>query len=182
MALLLALAAICGGFILLTAIYPLFCLAALACLGALLACSLRLFRQSRTDSLTALYNLYHLNSRKKQYKRVSDLWVFYLDLDHLKQVNDTEGHTAGDLLLRDSALFLRTACGKDADIYRVGGDEFLLFFPSRPSEFFLSLRWPNEKVPGSCGFAHGPGLEFDSLVARAEQAMYASRGQNVPVK
>lgn len=182
MALLLALSAICGGFILLTAIYPPFCLAALACLGALLACSLRLFRQSRTDSLTGLNNLYHLNSRKKRYKKASDLWVFYLDLDHLKQVNDTEGHTAGDLLLRDSGRFLRTACGKDADVYRVGGDEFLLVFPSGPSDFFLSLRWPNDAVPGSCGSAHGPGSEFDRLVARAEQAMYASRAQNTPGK
>lgn len=174
MALLLAFSILCGGFTLLTAVYPLCFLPALICLGGLLACSLRLLRQSRTDPLTGLNNLYRLDSRKNRYKKASWLWVFYIDVDCLKQVNDHAGHAAGDQLLRQTALFLLAV--KNAEAYRIGGDEFLLVFPSGAPDAFLSC-WQETSIPASCGSAQGPGSEFDALVLQAEQAMYASRAK-----
>lgn len=176
MALLLALSSFCGVFILLTAAYSPFLIPALVCLLALLACSLRLLRRSRRDPLTELGNRYLLDSRKKRYKRKADLWVLYIDLDHLKQVNDIQGHAAGDQLLRDTARFLQSASGKLGDAYRIGGDEFLLVFSSGSPDDFLS-RWQTAKVPASWGAARGPGEAFDGLVAVAEQAMYAKRSR-----
>jgi diguanylate cyclase (GGDEF)-like protein/PAS domain S-box-containing protein len=52
--------------------------------------------------------------------------VLYLDLDHFKIVNDSLGHTMGDLLLREVASRLKTAVGEGDVVARVGGDEFTI--------------------------------------------------------
>ena len=54
--------------------------------------------------------------------------VVYADLNGLKTVNDTEGHAAGDKLLSRAASLLKLAFG-DHEIYRAGGDEFVVFCP-----------------------------------------------------
>ena len=61
-----------------------------------------------------------------------------IDVDNFKAVNDTYGHQAGDETLR---LIVRGIidCIRSSDILiRYGGDEFLLFFPSIPSDIFAS--------------------------------------------
>jgi len=52
--------------------------------------------------------------------------VLYLDLDHFKIVNDSLGHTMGDLLLREIASRLKVAVGEGDVVARVGGDEFTI--------------------------------------------------------
>ena len=53
-----------------------------------------------------------------------ELALVLLDVDHLKEVNDTIGHDAGDVLLRTFAARLEATFGRDAVIGRLGGDEF----------------------------------------------------------
>lgn len=50
--------------------------------------------------------------------------VFYFDLDHFKNVNDSLGHTAGDELIRQIGQTMRAALPANAQIARLGGDEF----------------------------------------------------------
>jgi diguanylate cyclase (GGDEF)-like protein/PAS domain S-box-containing protein len=58
----------------------------------------------------------------------------YIDLDHFKAVNDSDGHQAGDSLLREAAKLMREAV-RDTDVVaRVGGDEFALLLPGCPLE------------------------------------------------
>lgn len=63
-------------------------------------------------------------SQAEQHKRT--IALFFLDLDHFKQINDTLGHDAGDLILKESALRL-SACVRSHDtVSRLGGDEFVI--------------------------------------------------------
>lgn len=58
-----------------------------------------------------------------------DVCVAVIDLDGLKQINDTNGHAAGDSSLRDLAVALRSAVRETDTVYRVGGDEFVVLMP-----------------------------------------------------
>ncbi len=55
--------------------------------------------------------------------------VLFLDPDRFKIINDTMGHTVGDLLLRDVASRRKTYMREDDTIARFGGDEFSLLLP-----------------------------------------------------
>ena len=52
--------------------------------------------------------------------------IVFADLNGLKRVNDNEGHAAGDLLLKNAAIILQNVFIGD-EIYRAGGDEFMIF-------------------------------------------------------
>lgn len=88
-------------------------------------------RLSVTDELTGLLNrrgfLLLAEQDLRTARRAKAVRaLIYLDLDGLKQVNDTRGHKAGDALLIDTAQVLK-ACFRDADIVaRLGGDEFVI--------------------------------------------------------
>lgn len=53
----------------------------------------------------------------------------YVDIDKLKRVNDTYGHMHGDVYLKDTVAVLRSCIRTTDEIYRIGGDEFILIFP-----------------------------------------------------
>ncbi|HLF13133.1 MAG TPA: EAL domain-containing protein, partial [Gammaproteobacteria bacterium] len=86
---------------------------------------------ARTDGLTGLANRATFIERIRQAfaatrRGATPFAILYLDLDHFKTVNDTLGHAAGDLLLREVAERLRS-CTRDTDVIaRLGGDEFAI--------------------------------------------------------
>jgi len=57
-----------------------------------------------------------------------------LDLDKFKQVNDANGHAAGDAMLRESAVRIRAVLGHDGLVARLGGDEFAVVLPYPPGQ------------------------------------------------
>jgi len=98
---------------------------------------IRLFEEVRslslTDELTGLANRRHmrlvLEPAFAAAQRGTPLAVLLVDLDNFKQVNDREGHLAGDRVLRRIAQCLaRQRRGSDL-VVRFGGDEFLVIFP-----------------------------------------------------
>lgn len=133
----------------------------------LLIQSLRLLRKSIRDPLTGLYNLRHLETLFVRCRNCRLVTVYYFDLDHLKQVNDTKGHDAGDRLLLDFADRLRSAGGSAC---RVGGDEFILIQHGAgayaPADTDISVSW---------GRASGAGRELRRLILDAERQMYRNR-------
>ena len=82
-----------------------------------------------TDSLTQLHNRRHFDDRLVQeFNRAGrfgePLTLLLLDVDHFKQVNDTQGHAAGDALLQSLASILDKRCRASDIVARLGGDEF----------------------------------------------------------
>ena len=60
--------------------------------------------------------------------------VLFLDLDHFKEVNDTDGHAVGDALLVEVGKRIRSCAGKGTEVARTGGDEFAILLTGRSAE------------------------------------------------
>lgn len=98
----------------------------------------KLERRSTIDGLTQVGSR---NAMDDQLERFTNSWEFlpgtmgvvYADLNGLKAVNDEKGHDAGDKLLSRAAALLKIAFG-DYDIYRAGGDEFVVLCPEITEE------------------------------------------------
>lgn len=113
---------------------------------------------SSTDLLTGVMNRNAMNNRimdhdnginmiKKPYA------VFFIDVNGLKTVNDTNGHIAGDNLLKDVAVTMKEHFEK-GEIYRVGGDEFMVIAESVSIREFDSLEKNLRKDCERPGRAH----------------------------
>jgi diguanylate cyclase (GGDEF)-like protein/PAS domain S-box-containing protein len=155
---------------------------------------------SRTDSLTGLINrralagsLVYEIDRAKRFK--SELSLILCDIDNFKEINDTYGHDAGDRALQALSATLKTILRKTDIAGRYGGDEFMLILPQTSikgaahlAEKLLAavkdadLRLLDDKPVrlsmsiGIAGVKAGVDREnIDSLVKRADDAMYASK-------
>jgi len=87
--------------------------------------------ESSTDFLTGAFTRREFNKRIKElntnYNRNKiDFSIIYVDLDYFKKVNDVYGHDAGDEVLKTFSRVLRQKIGKDGDVFRYGGEEFVV--------------------------------------------------------
>ncbi len=85
---------------------------------------------STVDLLTGVLNRNEMNNRVMQLsiddrEGRENIGIIFADLNGLKRMNDTQGHSAGDKLIRDAANILKKIFGK-TEIYRAGGDEFMV--------------------------------------------------------
>jgi len=87
---------------------------------------------STHDALTGLYNrvFFEVEMARLERGRQFPVSIVMADVDHLKQTNDQEGHTAGDALLKRVAQALTTAYRTEDVVARVGGDEFAVLLPA----------------------------------------------------
>jgi len=101
------------------------------------ALAAKLKHQANHDVLTGLPNRRELTNRLEQAiagygegNSDSDFSLLILDLDHFKTINDSCGHTAGDMLIKNVAEQMVKAVGEDDTVARIGGDEFALLLRS----------------------------------------------------
>jgi diguanylate cyclase (GGDEF)-like protein/PAS domain S-box-containing protein len=95
-------------------------------------------RQANFDTLTGLPNRRLFRDRlehemKKMDRDRGQLAVMFIDLDHFKEVNDTMGHDAGDLLLVEASKRMGSCVRASDTISRLGGDEFAVILAGVPN-------------------------------------------------
>ncbi len=121
----------------------------------------------------------------------SALAIFFIDLDRFKFINDTLGHSVGDLLLKKVALILQENVGPGNIVSRQGGDEFMILLKNITKEeteylakkILTELENPinihdNELfITSSIGISMYPkdGEHFDTLIKRADTSMYSAK-------
>jgi diguanylate cyclase (GGDEF)-like protein len=102
----------------------------------------RLEELSQLDPLTGLFNRRHLFARLEaelaRLRRGHPLAIIMVDLDHFKQVNDSQGHLRGDVLLREIASALAKTTRVTDVAGRYGGDEFVVVLPDTDANAALA--------------------------------------------
>ncbi len=104
----------------------------------------RVYRMAMIDSGTGLYNRRYLNDALKRELRHTrqtgrPLAVIGYDLDRFKSVNDTHGHSAGDLVLRECAAVVSSVVGDAGILGRLGGEEFMVLMPGATTDMARTL-------------------------------------------
>lgn len=102
-----------------------------------------LTRLANTDSLTGLYNRRRFTALGEQavanVEGNSEIWVLMMDIDHFKRVNDTYGHAAGDVAIRDFANIINSCVGEKGFVGRMGGEEFAVILPNATQGESISM-------------------------------------------
>jgi diguanylate cyclase (GGDEF)-like protein/PAS domain S-box-containing protein len=145
----------------------------------------QLLELSIRDPLTGCYNRRYLNTvtRQCEAQPKGEWGCIYLDIDHFKQYNDSNGHAEGDSVLVKMARFLMRHVRAEEAVVRVGGDEFLVVLcdsGSDQTEHVVSrLREAapaSAPVPFSMGWAaRRSGETFEDTMIRADQRLLEVR-------
>jgi diguanylate cyclase (GGDEF)-like protein len=154
--------------------------------------------QSIRDSLTNVFNRRFMEialdrELRRAIRHQKPLAVLMLDIDHFKQLNDTYGHEAGDVVLREVATVMRQAVRSEDTICRYGGEEFVAILPELAIDDALTraesirhlvseLRLYHRgealrEITISVGIAVYPqnGKSPDQLLSLADRALYEAK-------
>jgi diguanylate cyclase (GGDEF)-like protein len=151
-------------------------------------------KQAMTDALTGLYNHGYFQERLDRETKLADrnneqVSLILLDLDHLKEINDTHGHRSGDAALCHVASMMRAAV-REVDISaRYGGEEFVVILPKCDRENAIDVAErlresiaskPIDRmgqVTASIGVATYPSgaKNKEELIEMADRAMYLAK-------
>lgn len=146
------------------------------------------------DTLTELPNRYscmvHLHERLHS-PAVDSLYVLFLDLDQFKRINDTRGHSTGDIILKKVANTLSLSLKDEDFVARLGGDEFVIILENANLlevkqkantilEAFnqpLIIKTEEFFVTPSIGISNYPadGKDQETLIKNADAAMYLAK-------
>ena len=157
---------------------------------------------SHTDPLTGLSNRTKLHqileeagrnddTRRRHVDRLLKAIVVVADVDNFKGVNDTFGHAEGDRLLRETTQRLRKILRLEDEMFRIGGDEFLVLIRhdrnedqekimerlKEDLEAISCLPLEEERIlTFSYGISCGEMREIETLIRRADDDMYRNKG------
>lgn len=149
---------------------------------------------SSHDALTGLYNRHMCVEAIKDFERRECLpvGVIYADLNCLKLANDAFGHPEGDTLLKTTAQILKDNAGEKGEVYRLGGDEFIILIEGTGSEYLEECM---NRITKTCRNWKGEGLispsialgsaikslasqDLEAVIKEAEDTMYANKMKN----
>ncbi|MEH2306150.1 sensor domain-containing diguanylate cyclase [Nostoc sp.] len=151
---------------------------------------------SLTDDLTGLHNRRGFFVMAEQQLKIAHrmrllCWVIFIDLDGLKQINDTLGHDMGDALIVDAGRLLKQSFRNSDIVARLGGDEFIVFISSYfkdadSIQAYLQINIANfnQQQNRSYELSMSMGIEryspesnmsLEQLIARSDELMYAHK-------
>jgi diguanylate cyclase (GGDEF)-like protein len=154
--------------------------------------------RAMTDALTGLLNRYGLqhvlareHAEARRYNRPFSCLM--IDLDNFKTINDTYGHTAGDLALQQVAGILREVVRGSDTVFRYGGEEFLVLLPETDLEGAAALGEKIRAAAASRPFGDGEHVfnltlsagasslcdneSGNDMIARADMSLYHAKKQ-----
>ncbi|MBE5935811.1 MAG: GGDEF domain-containing protein [Lachnospiraceae bacterium] len=155
------------------------------------------------DKMTNVYNRNKYLATIKEYietvtpegEKEEEIGILYFDIDNLKVINDTYNHETGDKLICMAAQSLIYASSDGMDIYRIGGDEFviiirdcsLITLKATIKVWRNALRLINEqskdlKCEISVGCSCGPITTIENLIEDADKNMYEDKKANKKAK
>ena len=135
------------------------------------------------DQLTKCYNRKALHwAYEGDFDKGSPIAIIMCDLNGLKRINDTKGHEAGDRYLCDAAEGMMSCFG-EKQVYRVGGDEFIIVLLDIEKEEVeqlierLKIYMDLKKVSVSIGMAyrHNAKEPFENILRDADKKMYVEK-------
>nr|WTE02692.1 GGDEF domain-containing protein [Streptomyces anulatus] len=151
----------------------------------------RSLRSARRDPLTGLRTRDGFTRRANVLLKDPRAVVVLADVDHFKQINDTHGHAAGDVLLKATADRLAHYVGRDGVAGRLGGDEFaavVIDTHGNVADLLAVLHGvlarpadgmdPAVRTTVSLGWvraADHPGEDLSGLLRRSDEAMYSAK-------
>ena len=139
----------------------------------------------KRDALTKVLNrhCFYLDSDKNKGKMMA---VLSVDLNNLKKINDIQGHAAGDEAIYTTADCIRKNLIKGCTLYRTGGDEFMVLCQKNAATveqlqaMIENIYAEMKKTPYQCAIGMAEYIEgesFNSLCARADEAMYQKKAE-----
>jgi diguanylate cyclase (GGDEF)-like protein/PAS domain S-box-containing protein len=156
-----------------------------------------LLSMSLRDELTGLYNRRGFITLAAQELKMADrtkrgIFILYADLDGLKVINDAQGHKAGDMAIKETAVILKETFRNSDIIARIGGDEFVIMpigtvgdnLDVIISRLQKNIDKQNEiinrnyKLSLSVGMAYYDPerpISIDKLLTMADELMYAQK-------
>jgi diguanylate cyclase (GGDEF)-like protein len=160
--------------------------------GAVLLDRHVLERMAYYDPLTGLPNRHGLERYfREDFFSANSGAVFFVDLDRFKSINDTLGHDIGDMLLQEVAKRLKSCVASRGQVFRLGGDEFLIALPRCTVEeaeeaagrilqelkYYYSIQGNELYVTASVGISLTPahGSDRSALMKAADTALYTSK-------
>lgn len=142
-------------------------------------------KQSMIDQLTGAGNRRALERLIQSWQGEGVLGIISIDLNGLKNTNDSEGHHAGDILIRETARILMECAGEKC-VFRTGGDEFIVVtedLEERDIILLIQHMRDSADINGirmAIGYAwtRGRVSDFDALLTKADLNMYRDKGHS----
>lgn len=156
-------------------------------------------RKSNTDELTGFYNrhAYEDDISALENGDIKEKFVYIsVDVNGLKEVNDTLGHESGDELIVGAASCLKQCFGSYGKVYRIGGDEFVALIYANEDELEdikkdiieVTDNWKGKKVKSlaiSCGYvrkAESADMDLHQMASLADKRMYEDKARYYQTK
>ena len=152
-----------------------------------------IFVESTNGEKDFLTNIYNRSSYEKYVNQLlekqRDFKIIFIDLDKIKQINDTHGHLAGDNVLKDFANAMKAVAKGNEMVARLGGDEFMMVIETGEGikliikDIYKELKHTKNPLLQDLTFSYGAythpvDMTVDEIYASVDKEMYEFKNRN----